>query len=356
MPSSTSSFERSIPALPWRSVLIAVLVLSVAATAAWEITCRRWGYAATINDTADLWAQQREKLRPDSVVIVGDSRPLFDLDLDVLETSLGQRPLQLALAGSCGYPILADLADQEDFRGTVLCSLVPGMWLAPGGPLVETSQKALQRYRTWTPAQRWSHHLGMFLEERLAFIQQEDLTLAMLLKRLPIPDRPNAQVGPPLPPYFHTVDRDRRTRMAEQCAMPGRLQDRVKFGWPKLFTPPPPPSYVPLEAFLRGMGAAMEARYGHTAAAVKKIQARGGKVVFVRFPHTGVVKEIEDKGTPRAATWDRFLRESCAPGIHFEDHPELASFDCPEWSHLSSPDSVEFTKRLVPHLKVALGQ
>ena len=51
----------------------------------------------------------------------------------------------------------------------------------------------------------------------------------------------------------------------------------------------------------------------------------------------------------------RLLKVTGAPGIYFEDHPELAGFDCPEWSHLSAGDSVEFTKRLVPHLRTALG-
>jgi hypothetical protein len=71
---------------------------------------------------------------------------------------------------------------------------------------------------------------------------------------------------------------------------------------------------------------------------------------------TGDLKALEDKATPREGIWARIIKESGAPGIYFEDHPELASFDCPEWSHLSGPDSIEFTKRLVPHLKVALAQ
>ena len=50
------------------------------------------------------------------------------------------------------------------------------------------------------------------------------------------------------------------------------------------------------------------------------------------------------------------MQETGAPNIYFEDHPELASFDCPEWSHLSGPDSVEFSKRLAPHLKRVLGR
>ena len=355
MHSSISNFERVIPDLPWRRLVLTAALLTLVATVAWEIRCRAWGYGPSLNDTPDLWAQRRDKLRPDSLVIIGDSRPLFDLDLDELEKGLGSRPLQLALAGSCGYPILADLANDEKFRGTVICSIVPGMWLAPGGFLLETSEKALKRYRTWTLAHRASHELGMLLEERIAFLKQEDLTLAQLLLKVPLSVRPGTG-GPAMPPYFQTMDRERRTRMTESCAQPGPLQDRIKFGWPQLFTPPPPPSYIPKEAFLEGMSKAIEARFKDTAAAVAKLRARGGKVVFVRFPFTGELKKMEDAGTPRAGPWTRIINETGAPGIYFEDYPELASFDCPEWSHLSGPDSVEFTKRLVPHLKTALAK
>ncbi|MBC7366953.1 MAG: hypothetical protein H7343_09115 [Undibacterium sp.] len=62
----------------------------------------------------------------------------------------------------------------------------------------------------------------------------------------------------------------------------------------------------------------------------------------------------DGKLTPRAGPWTRLIRDSGAANITFEDHSELASFDCPEWSHVSGPDSTEFTKRLVPHLKTAL--
>ena len=89
---------------------------------------------------------------------------------------------------------------------------------------------------------------------------------------------------------------------------------------------------------------------------MKKIRDRGGRVVFVRFPVSGELKKHEDKLTPRAGPWTRLLKDTGAPGIYFEDYPELASFKCPEWSHLSAPDSVEFTKRLVPHLRSALAQ
>jgi hypothetical protein len=334
---------------------VIVVLLVCAASFAWELYVRSIGYAPTLNDTEDLWTQVHRRIRPESLVIVGDSRPLFDLDLDELEKGLGKRPIQIALAGSCAYPILADLIDDDKFHGTVICSIVPGMFFAPGGPLLETSEKALKRYRNQTVAQRASHHLGMFLEEHIAFLKQEDLTLERLLAKLPIPDRPNAQVPPTLPPDFQTVDHERRMRMIEKCAQPGELQTRIRQIWLPLFTPPPPPSYVPKEVFMEQMGKAVEARFRDTAAAVNKLRARGGKIVFVRFPHSGELKNLEDRLSPRARTWDPLIKSTGGPGIYYSDFPELSDFTCPEWSHLSAGDSVEFTKRLVPHLRMALG-
>jgi len=348
-------YERPIPRVPWRGMTVIVVLIVIAAATAWEMYVRSIGYGPTLNDTEDLWVQARRRVQPESVVSVGDSRPIFDLDLDELEKGLGKRPIQLALPGSCAYPIFADLANDESFHGTIICSIVPGMFFAPGGPLLETSEKALNRFHKQTPAQRLSHHFGMFLEERVAFLKQEDLTLDALLNQLPIPNRPNAQVPPRFPPYFQTVDPERRARMIEKCADPnGELARRIQQIWLPLFTPPPPPSYVPKEVFRANMGKAINARFDDTAKAVQKLQARGGKIVFVRFPNSGELKALEDRLNPRARDWERLLKETKVPGIYFEDYPELASFTCPEWSHLSAGDSVEFTKRLIPHLRVAL--
>ncbi|HET7534936.1 MAG TPA: hypothetical protein VFJ90_00680, partial [Candidatus Didemnitutus sp.] len=215
MPSSISNseFERPIPAQPWSKLLLIVAVVTAVVSAGWELRARAKGYAPTLNDTADLWADRREAVQPDSIVIIGDSRPFFDLDLDALQQGLGRRPIQLALAGSCCYPILQNLADDPKFHGTIICSVVPGMYLAPGGPLLENSNLALKRYRNRTVAQRASNQLGLFLEEHLACLKQEDLTLDQLIKRIEVPDRAGAMVPPKLPPYFCTVDRERRARM-----------------------------------------------------------------------------------------------------------------------------------------------
>src|SRR5687768_10295519 len=352
---SNSDFVRTIPNVAWRGVLAAVLLLSVTATVAWEIRARAAGYQPTLNDTPDLWSETRATVKPDSLVLLGTSRMLFDIDLDVLERGLGQRPTQLAIVGSSPFPILAHLAADPTFRGTVLLDIVPAMYLAPGGPLVEASQKALRRYHTWNHAQRWSHRLGVQLESHVAFLKQEDLTLAKLLEKLPIPNRANAMLGPAFPPYFYTLDRDRRARMYTEAAIVGSpLQQRVANGWLPLFTMPPPPTFIPLPKFQQMMGQAMEGRFRDTAKHLARLQARGGKVVFLRLPVTGPRVEREEKLAPRAATSVRSLRANNVPAIHCAQHAELSAFDCAAWSHPSAEDSVDCTRRLVPHLQPAL--
>ena len=92
MHSSTSSFERVIPARPWRGITVSVVMMLVIATAAWEFYCRSLGYAPTLNDTGDLWTEARRRVEPESLVIVGDSRALFDCDLDELEKDWASAP------------------------------------------------------------------------------------------------------------------------------------------------------------------------------------------------------------------------------------------------------------------------
>lgn len=349
-------YVRPIPPIPWRGMAVTVAVTVIAATVAWEIYVRSIGYGPTLNDSEDLWTMRRRAIQPESIVIIGDSRGWYDVDLDELQKGLGKRPVQLGMGGSCAYPVLADLANDESFHGTIICAFVPRLFFAPpGSPPMENAEKAVRRSHTQTPAQYASQILAMPLEEHVAFLKQEELDLAELLKRLPIPNRPYAQVPPRLPPYFGTIDRERRARMIEECAQPGsELAKRVQQIWIPLFTPPPPPSYIPKDVFMAKIGEAIGGRFRDVAAAVQKLRARGGKIVFVRFPHSGELKALEDRDTPRARTWDPLLKGTAAPGIYYEDFPELKGFECPEWSHLSAGDSVEFSKRLVPHLRKAL--
>ena len=349
-------FERPIPPLQWRGITVVAVIVAIGATAAWELYARSLGYTPTLNDNEDLWTKARRKVEPESVVIIGDSRAWFDVDLDEFQKGLGKRPIQLAMAGSTVFPALADLADDKNFHGTIICSVVPHLFFAPpGAPPMERAEKGIKRFHNQTPAQRLSEEIGIRLEEHVAFLKPDDLSLEGLLNQLPIPNRPGARVPPTFPPYFQTEDRERRARMWEKCAQPGsELAKRIQQIWIPLFSIPPPPSYIPKDVFMAKIGEGIQKRFADVTAAVEKIRARGGKIVFVRFPNSGGLKELEDKITPRQKSWDPLLQMTRAPGIYYSDYPELSGFNCPEWSHLTAGDSVEFSKRLVPHLREAL--
>ena len=272
-------YERPIPLLPWRGIAVVVVLIVIAAAAAWESYARSIGYGPTLNDNEDLWAQTRRRVTPEALVIIGDSRAWFDLDLDELEKGLGKRPVQLAAGGTCAFPMLRDLANDERFHGTIICSVVPRLFVAPPGtPPMERGEKVVRRFHTQTLAQRASQYLAMPLEEHVAFLKQEELTLDNLLKRLPVPNRAGALVPPRRPPYFGTVDRERRARMIERCAQPGKLQSMIQQIWLPLFTPPPPPTYIPQDVFFNKMKEATEARFRDITAAVSTLRGRGNKM------------------------------------------------------------------------------
>src|SRR5664279_5566087 len=78
-------YERPIPPVPWRGLTVVVALILIAASCAWELYCRSIGYGPTLNDNEDLWTMMRHRVKPESIVIIGDSRAWFDLDLDELQ-------------------------------------------------------------------------------------------------------------------------------------------------------------------------------------------------------------------------------------------------------------------------------
>lgn len=79
---------------------------------------------------------------------------------------------------------------------------------------------------------------------------------------------------------------------------------------------------------------------------VSLIQARGGRVVFVRFPVSGEFLEMEENLFPRTQYWDAFARQTQGLTIHFQDYEKLAGFVAPDGSHLDYRDAEKFSLAL----------
>ncbi len=357
MPSSTSSFKtyelkRIIPKHHWMWLVTLTVVFTGILTLGWETHVRSIGYAPTLNDTEDLWASRRAIVdeEPGRTVLIGSSRMLFDFDMDVYEKEFGHRPLQLATVGTNPGPYLEDLANHPDYSGTAIVGVVPGLFFAPGGPPMKSPINHLKRFSEWSPTQKFSFQVSKVLEKWFAFLNDSDLTLNQLLLDLKLSNREKVKTKPELPPYFHEVDEERQGGMTEFAANNTALQKRIQQIWIPLFTPPPPAKGKTIDEAKADFGKAVEMILKKTKSRVEKIRSKGGKVIFLRLPSTGQLREMENNFTPRNQFWDRILETTGAPGIHFEDYAGLKNFDCPEWSHLNRKDATEFTKRLMPIL------
>lgn len=336
-------WQRPIPTAHWRAVGLLTLLLVTLFLGVWESYWRSEGYTPGFENTKDLWAHQRTKVGRDGAkdtVVIGASRILFGFDLDMWQqANPGPRPIMLPLVGTSPLPVLHDLAEDPAFTGTLICGVTEGLFFIPApAPPAKESAAFVKYAKTWSPTARASLFLSVPLESALASLNLEDLRLDALLQRwMPLANRPGTRVPPQFPPYFASIEFDSRNKMWAKMETDPALQHKVQQIWLPLFQAAPPFG-----------GEGLTALFGSIKADVDKIRSRGGRVIFVRYPSTGTLRTIERDLWPRAAYWDRLLEVTGAPGIHFEDYPELSGFDCPEWSHLTRADAMAFTRHLAP--------
>ncbi len=326
------------------------LFLVTAFVIGWEAYWRLQGFELSYNDDEPLWAFHRQRIyesSPAAPVMIGSSRIKFGLDLTRWEEATGADPIQLALVGTSPRPVLANLAQDENFKGTVLVGVTEFLFFSPpGGPFEIKAHNSLKFYPDWSMAQQASFRVNQALESQLMFLDEERFALRFLLDRLYIPNRPGVFAIPPFPLPFTVNYFNRQTSITEEFMADTALQNQQKQIWVGLFTNAPK---VPMA------DSTLNAIFDDVKASVAKIQARGGKVLFVRMPSTGPIREFEKQAFPREKFWDRLLHETGAPGIHFEDYPQLASYPCVEWSHLGPEEAKAFTRDFIQIMQQETG-
>jgi hypothetical protein len=180
-----------------------------------------------------------------------------------------------------------------------------------------------------------------FLEPYIAFYDP-DFALATIVRRQELPLRPGMKPA-------HMVrklanhDLDRNTYMWEKIVSDSDYRALMRLIWAEDLSEPPPDMETPEKA-----QKVIDGEIAKAAAAIDKMRKRGVRVVFVRAPSTGAYYAYETKYLPREKTWDVLLERTGAPGIHFEDYPEMQGYDLPEWSHLSASEAERYTANYVP--------
>jgi hypothetical protein len=339
-----------MPTSPYVKAGLLALTLLISFLIGWEIYLRQQGFILSYNDDEALWAYHHQKIYEStaaSPVLIGSSRIKFGIDLATWKATTGAAPTQLAQVGTSPRPVLADLARDNNFKGTVVVGITEMLFFAPSGSFPEQqAQKCIAFYPKWSIAQRTSFSLNRLLESRLLFLDEELFSLRSLLKRLYIADRPGVFALPPFPMKFTTNNFDRQTFITPEFEADTTLQNRQRSIWMYIATKAP---QMPMpDSVLTGI-------FKDVASDVAKIRERGGKVVFVRMPSDGKFWELEKQAFPREKYWDRLLAETGAPGIHFQDYPELSKYQCPEWSHLTPADARTFTRDFIHLMEQKTG-
>ncbi len=326
------------------AVLTLVIVITVVTF--WEISLRRSGVTLTYDDGPPLWSNKRAMVyepKDKAVVFIGSSRIKYDLDIPTWNKITGIHAIQLAVEGSSPRPALEDLANDPNFKGRLIVDVTEGLFFSNAPPNVETPNKFVKYFHDETPAQKASFFLNKPLESQFVFLDKDYFSLNGQLDALEIPSRPGVFMMPTFPINFSCTSFDRQEYMTSTFATNTNQLNKVKGNWQffaSLSKGAPPMSEKELNSIFESVRKAID-----------KIKARGGEILFVRTPSSGPYLQGENMGFPREKYWNKLLAVTNCPGIHFLDYPTINHFVCPEFSHLTRPDAITFTKHFIEILE-----
>jgi hypothetical protein len=335
--------ERPVPEQPWGRIVLGVVVLLALLVGGWEGYWRSFGARPGIRNTYGLWALQRRRIdaaEENATVLTGASRVYYDIQLPVWEHLDGQRPIQLAFEGTSPLTYLENLAADPKFTGRVLIGVEPDLFFSG----YEYRGGAVRYTRQESPSQYIGQWLSMHLIEPYLAFDDPDFALPTVLERQPWPERPGKhEFLEPRKLGYHEADRN--SYVWDKVANDPEYHELWHRIWRDAFEPSPDDP-TPAEA-LR----IEKEQIARAAQVVAKLRARGVKVLFVRMPSSGEYLAFENRMFPRARTWDALLAATGAPGIHFEDYPQLQGYYLPEWSHMTRSEGERFTAALYAIIK-----
>ena len=330
-----------------QSLTIAI-ILCVLAVISWEFFWRSKGLEPNIDDNKNLWANQRAKLEnytDDTVVIIGSSRILYDIQIDLWKELTNTKPVMLAIQGASPIPALKDIVENTKFNGTLIVGVTPPLFFSTTNPQVEFMQRPqslVDYYFKRTYAQRLNHILSVPLQKTLAFYRDgdeawdSDVDLKTLLKQFQGGERG----GPAYPPFnnFEEIALDRHMKMPKRMEVDTAYANTVKKVWKAILSSemPPPDKESTINTFTEY---------------AKRFMERGGNLILVRCPSSGLFKEVESIAFPKEQFWDELVKKTGAKAYNYMDYEQFQNLFLPEWSHLATEDARYFTRELVQIMK-----
>lgn len=354
MPSSTSSFERGLTKQPWALIFGAALIVLACFAVGMELQLSRMGYQPTVSIGKDHWVAERTRaneLSSRALVIIGASRIQLGLDLNVLRANTGMEPVQLAIDASSPHPILEGLAKDSAFKGTVIVDYYAHTIGSDGGP-----GAALQKLFEEESARPYSFPTGSAIEKYLTRVLRENLRVY------------SDGASPWLSLMYRIKAKQPQNQYLITMADRSRLADYSKVEMPTFYYRRVARTLgiqvdtgdENIESILRQKikeqvplvdSGAWQRKVSKTRKLVEAIRAKGGRVLFLGMPSSGMVREIEERRYPKTQYWDYFEQNIGAPALHSNYTQILQDFACPDGSHLDMLDRAVFTENLVRILK-----
>jgi hypothetical protein len=336
--SSTSSFRHNAPHAPMLASLVLKLVVIVTAFILIETFWRSEGHEPSVLDNTDNWCVERELVLAGgskTLVLLGNSRVLV-FSPKTFRTLYPEFTLvQLGIAGKDPLDVLRDIADEKDFKGSVLCAVDDRAFT----PEQHSAADYLRYYhRAWSLDRMFNRLIETELQERFACLNprvglQNVAEQLHLTGRLPKPLYAIRHADRHVEIYFDSPS------IIDELRLDPDLNPRTD-GFEI-----PPPDHMPVtsEVWL--------AQAREFSALATRIQARGGKVAFVVLPVSGTTRKTMENYYPREKYWNEFAKLTSAPTIHFEDVSDLNAINTPDTSHVGQRDAPAFTETLCKELK-----
>jgi hypothetical protein len=335
-----NSFTTNTPATTngapqrWWTVWLLAIAIAASAWYAFERYWRTQGYAPTVMDSTELWAQLRDRVvkpsPPLRVALLGASRIQYGISPSAFVDEakrLGVSVDAAMLAVNGHYPLAAlrDLAADERFTGLAIVG-IDSRGLQKRHREMQSKWTYFYQH-DWTPARDLHRSLLTNLQRHVIASRPDFAWSNLLTRRID-------GYGPPHRDYVTFLeDRSGGTDYARgniELVRAMRVRDLRDY-----YAKTP---VISSEQWLKDN----EDVIGW----VKRINARGGRVVFYREPASGEHLELDETRFPRAQYWDAFARATPATVIEFRDVPAL-QVDTPDTSHIDAKDIDRHTRALV---------
>jgi hypothetical protein len=260
-------------------------------------------------------------------VFIGASRTQFGIHLPMAKEIFPERqPVMLARNGVYPLGTLRHLAEDKSFAGMVLVDVdARGMHITKRDHM----DKYLRYYdRVWSPNWRWHRQLLNHWQSSMAVARAELGAVASLVRWL------EGGPSPWIPNYSLNTSRTAGLEI-DQVSGPGLADNFARVMGEDLAQNPPPPP----EQWLAALEEVCEW--------VRKIEARGGKVIFYEPPVSGRQESLAQEAYPRERYWDQFLAVYGLTGLNYRDIEALGKFFLPDDSHIRDEDRKAYTRLLL---------